>query len=67
MNIVIIPQFNAAVNIPNMSSNETDGQAGINVSVSELKNAFFLALESVETKKKYGYTPWSLEAQMQKS
>ena len=65
MNIVIIPVFNASVNIPNMSSNETVELAGSNVSATDLKNAIFLALESVETKKKYGYTPWSLEAQMQ--
>ena len=67
MNIVIIPMFNTAVNIPNVSSNDTVEQAGSNVSAAELKNAIFLALESVETKKKYEYTPWSLEAQMQKS
>ena len=67
MNIVIIPMFNAAVNIPNVSGNDTVEQAGSNVSATELKNAIFLALESVETKEKYEYTPWSLEAQMQKS
>ena len=67
MNIVIIPMFNAAVNIPNVSSNDTVEQAGSKVSATELNNAILLALESVETKKKHEYTPWSLEAQMQQS
>ena len=49
MNIVIIPMFNAAVNIPNVSSNDTVEQAGSNVSATELKNTIFLALESVGT------------------
>ena len=49
MNIVIIPVFNAAVNIPNMSSNETVELAGSNGSATELKNKRppFSALKSV--------------------
>ena len=47
MNIVIIPVFNAAVNIPNMSSNETVKLAGSNGSATELKNKLpFSALKS---------------------
>ena len=49
MNIAIIPMFNAAVNIPKVSSNDTVEQAGSNVSATELKNTIFLALESVGT------------------
>lgn len=48
MNIVIIPVFNAAVNIPNMSNNETVELAGSNGSATELKNKRpFSALKSV--------------------
>ena len=48
MNTVIISVFNAAVNIPNMSSNETVELAGSNVSATELKNKRpFSALKSV--------------------
>ena len=48
MNTVIISLFNAAVNIPNMSSNETVELAGSNVSATELKNKrTFSALKSV--------------------
>ena len=48
MNTVIIPVFNAAVNIPNMSSNENVESAGSNVSSTELKNKRpFSALKSV--------------------
>ena len=50
MNIVIIPVFNAAVNIPNMSNNETVELAGSNGSATELKNKRpFSALKSVRT------------------
>ena len=48
MNTVIISVFNAAVNIPNMSSNETVELAGSNVSATVLKNERpFSALKSV--------------------
>ena len=48
MNTVIISVFNAAVNIPNMSSNETVELAGSNGSATELKNKRpFSALKSV--------------------
>ena len=48
MSIVIIPMFNAAVNIPKVSSNQTVKLAGSNVSETELKNkGSFSALKSV--------------------
>ena len=48
MNTVIISVFNAAVNILNMSSNETVELAGSNVSATKLKNKRpFSALNSV--------------------
>ena len=61
MNIAIIPLFNAAVTIPNMSRNETAELAGSNVSTTELKNKRrFSALRSVESWKHRCESPGTL-------
>ena len=61
MNIAIIPLFNTAVTIPNMSSNETAELAGSNVSKTELKNKRrFSALRSVESWKHRCESPGTL-------